>query len=269
MRLALPKFDNKKALFAYLVSNKADLIDISKSVVKFADSWDMPDVQRMPSIIGKASIGGNDTSDAIERTIIPNTYYWMDSHDDVHIPGIFAKAISEKMPFHLHDHIFQVSAKVGKPIKAYEQAINWRDLGIQKDGQTQALFVDSKILKSFNRQIFEAYKDNEVDQHSVGMMYVRMALAVNDPEYKEEYAEWQKHIGKIGNPERAEEKGYFWAHYEAKLREFSAVLQGSNELTPTLPAGKSTQDAPSEDTQKEPLRQEVDYKQLLQNFKLV
>jgi len=32
------------------------------------------------------------------------------------------------------------------------------------------------------------------------------------------------------------EQGYFWAVKEAKLIEISAVLEGSNELTPTIDA---------------------------------
>lgn len=254
MRLSLPQFPSNKHLFAHLVANKAEFIEISKAVKKDADSWAMPAVDRMPAIVGKASIGSNDTADVIERTIVANTYYWMDSHDDVHIPGLFSKAISEKTPYHLHDHIFQIAAKVGKPIKAYEQAINWRDLGINKDGQTQALFVDSRILKALNAAIFDAYKNGEVDQHSVGMIYVRMALAINDPEYKEEFAEWNKVFPKLGNQEAAEKKGYFWSQYEAKLPEFSAVLEGSNILTPTMPAkgNTSTETAPSTDTREQP-----------------
>lgn len=253
MKLNLPQFPSNKELFAHLVANKAEFIEISKAVKKEADAWAMPDVQRMPAIVGKAAGVANDTADSIERTIVANTYYWMDSHEDVHIPGIFSKAISEKTPFHLHDHIFQIAAKVGKPRKAYEQAINWRDLGVNKDGQTQALFVDSTILRKLNEPVFDAYKDNEINQHSVGMIYVRMALAINDPEYKEEYAEWQKHIDKIGNREVPEKKGYFWAQYEAKLPEFSCVLEGSNILTPTLEAGKaSTVIAPEQSTQEQP-----------------
>jgi hypothetical protein len=96
--------------------------------------------------------------------------------------------------------------------------------------------MDSDIMKGYNATMFEQYKDDQVDQHSVGMMYVKMELAVNDPEYKEEFAEWNKHIDNLGNKEEAEKEGMFWAVYEAKLIEISAVLAGSNPITPTLDA---------------------------------
>ena len=69
-----------------------------------------------------------------------------------------------------------------------------------------------------------------VDQHSVGMQYVKIDLAVNDEDYEEEYKLWQDNIDQIGNKEQAEQKGYFWLVREAKLIEISAVLLGSNEL---------------------------------------
>ena len=34
-------------------------------------------------------------SGSIKRMIIGNTYNWMDSHDDVHMKGIFTKSIQE------------------------------------------------------------------------------------------------------------------------------------------------------------------------------
>jgi hypothetical protein len=75
------------------------------------------------------------------------------------------------------------------------------------------------------------------------MQYVKIDLAVNDSQYEEEYKVWSDNIDQIGNREHAEEKGYFWLVREAKLIEISAVLMGSNTLTPTI-------NEPSKDTQK-------------------
>ena len=68
------------------------------------------------------------------------------------------------------------------------------------------------------------------------MYYVKVELAVNDAEEIEEYKVWNQYINDIGNKELAEENGYFWAVKEAKLIEISAVLEGSNSLTPTIEA---------------------------------
>jgi hypothetical protein len=87
--------------------------------------------------------------------------------------------------------------------------------------------------------MFNEYKNNRVKNHSVGMIYVDLALAINDDDdyYKEEFAVWNKYINNIINRDEAEDLGYFFAIRQAKLVEGSAVPLGSNPITPTLTAG--------------------------------
>jgi len=82
--------------------------------------------------------------------------------------------------------------------------------------------------------MFDQYKDGNVKNHSVGMRYVDLQLAINDPDYKEEFANWNKYIDDIVNREEAEAQGFFWPVKEAKVIEGSAVPLGSNWVTPTL-----------------------------------
>ena len=81
--------------------------------------------------------------------------------------------------------------------------------------------------------MFKQYANNYVDNHSVGMRYVKIFLAVNDPEYLDEFEVWSRYINSIVNAELANEKGYFYAVTEAKVIEGSAVPIGSNHVTPT------------------------------------
>lgn len=265
MKILGKEFQSKQEAIKYMVEHKSELIEMKKSAVKFTDAF------QMSAAICDKALGAqkamhtstkNDTETTIERTIIGNTYNWMDSHQDVHLDGTFSKSISERKDkiFHLHDHEYKVIAKVGKPIDVYEKQVKWRDLGIDKDGSTTSLMMDSQIRKDMNNMIFNEYKDGQVDQHSVGMYYVKLDLAVNDPDYEKEYKEWVNAIDKIGNREKAEENGYFWSVKEAKLIEISAVLRGSNELTPTIEAkdnepptgtqGKESQESTPEQQQK-------------------
>lgn len=243
----------KKEQIAQLVRNKVEIIEMKKARFKMADSCIL--VEATPSMINKAltTDASKDTADVIKRTIIGNTYNWLDSHGDVHLDNTFSKSIKERGEkgkiWHLHDHEQKVTAKIGQPLKVYEKLVNWTDLGVQKQGMTTALMMDSNVMKSYNSLMFEEYKNGNIDQHSVGMYYVKVDLAVNDPDFPEEYKEWTEHINKLGNKEVAEELGFFWAVKEAKLIEISAVLEGSNSLTPTLEA-KDIQ--PSADTDKEP-----------------
>jgi hypothetical protein len=255
MKIEVPGNITGKALIKYLVDNKVDLIRIAKSSIKETDKFCLhaiPDTSVLKTAF-KGAPKATET-DKIERTIVGNTYGWMDSHDDVHIDGIFTKSISENgsKVLHLHDHVQQLIAKVGRPKRVYEQSIKWADLNVDKPGNTVALLMDSEILKSYNEMIFNDYADGLIDQHSVGMIYVQLFLCVNDPEYKEEYANWNKYINYVGNREKAESKGYFWAVTEAKLVEISCVISGSNELTPTLDAKTDTSNQPPSGTEEQP-----------------
>lgn len=177
-----------------------------------------------------------DTEDVIYRRLILNTYNYMDSHDDVHVKGIFTKSIKENkgnIP-HLHDHIFQLTAKVGKVIDIKEIQMSWRDLGVDIDGVTTVLAMDSEIRRDFNEKIFYQYKNGEINQHSVGMFYIKIDLAVDEPQEEDEFKTFNEFISQLGNPDKAKEQGYFWVIREAKLLEGSAVIAGSNTITPTL-----------------------------------
>lgn len=227
-------------LFRFLKANKTAILDMKKSVHKTADVITlMPGVPALPSHLMRHKsylYSNNEEKGVLERTIVMNTYNWLDSHDDVHQNNLFAKSLNdrgERIP-HLHDHIFELAARVGEPIKWSEQEISWRELGVQKDGNTMALILESKILKSLNKNVYRDYLNNKVDQHSVKMSYIKMALAINDSDYKEEYKEWQDTIDTVGNKKEAEDQGYYFPIYEGRLYEGSAVLLGSNELTPTL-----------------------------------
>ena len=97
-----------------------------------------------------------------------------------------------------------------------------------------------------------------MNQHSIGLQYVKIELAINDKDEKEEFKAWEKYFPLAINKSKAESQGYFWAVKEYKLLENSAVLFGSNELTPTLevvkgiePAEVTQTDEPADVTRKQ------------------
>ena len=81
--------------------------------------------------------------------------------------------------------------------------------------------------------MFNQYANGYVNQHSVGMQYVKIQLAINDPDYPE-FEIWKKYIGEVANIEKANEDGFFYVVLEAKVLEGSAVPLGSNHVTPTV-----------------------------------
>ena len=255
-------FATKKEEIDYLVKHKKEILEFKKAAIKHTAPISSGADESCVTVKALSTSKENDTDSVIKRTVIGNTYNWLDSHGDVHLDGTFGKSISERQNkiWHLHDHEQKITAKVGIPSKIYEETVAWSDLGISKAGTTTALMMDSDIRKDYNNLIFQEYKDGNIDQHSVGMYYVKIDFAVNDADYKDEFKVWNDNIDKIGNRAKAEELGYFYAVKEAKLVEISAVLQGSNELTPTIeakdiePPSGTQQTEPPSGTQKNNLR---------------
>lgn len=135
---------------------------------------------------------------------------------------------------HLHDHIHRIDAEIGDVINVYSQDVSLTDLGLSKSGTTQCLIWETDVLKNYNERVFNKYRAGKVKQHSIGLMYVKIELAVNDPDSEKEFDFWTKYISKVINPEVPLELGFFWVVQEIKILECSAVLFGSNILTPTL-----------------------------------
>ncbi len=80
------------ALIKWLVENKADIIDAKKATVKNADSTGtfVVDASISKSAENKSAryLYEDDVeAGTLKRTIISNTYLYMDSHDDVHLDG--------------------------------------------------------------------------------------------------------------------------------------------------------------------------------------
>jgi hypothetical protein len=245
-------FDNQDLMFDYLRQNK-DLIKVAKkSAIKYADaiSFQIFDFETENSEIIK-SIANEELLklDSFNAKVVINTTNLMDSHKDVHLPGIWNKSLKEnKNIYLLQEHQMKFDSVIADDIKAFVQTLSFKSLGVDFDGTTQALIFDSKIEKGRNEFMTEQYAKGRVKNHSVGMQYVKLYLAMNSNNRadKVEKETWDKYINEIANKEEAFSVGYFWAVTEAKVIEGSAVLRGSNYVTPTLNIGKSE---PSEDTQ--------------------
>ena len=173
---------------------------------------------------------------------------------------------------HLQEHEREFDKVISDNALGAVELMTWKSLGFPYNGKTEALVFNSTIQKKRNEFMFNQYSNGWVKNHSVGMRYVKMDLAINsESEYdKEEKELFDKYYPVIANKEVADERGYFWVVSEAKIIEGSAVVMGSNSATPTLSVENkieadnitSEQEEPSIDTQK----QEKLLKELLNKF---
>lgn len=242
--MEIPTFETKKELFKFLVENKDILMAQKKAEVKHADGFlYVHSVNKDGKIKAIKANEPIDTTNINEIKVVAiiNTTNLMDSHLDVHMPGIWNKSLQEnKMIMHLQEHSMSFSKIIaeGNDLKASVKFFKWSELGFEFEGQTQALVFESTVKRDRNEFMFKQYANGFVKNHSVGMRYVKLLLAINDEDEAGEFEMWEKYISEVANKQTAIDRGYFWVVKEAKVIEGSAVPLGSNFATPTLENNK-------------------------------
>jgi hypothetical protein len=251
------QFATKEELFKALRENKNTLIAQKKMITKQADAVSYSvQVQNDKGETIKATYSDTSNINQLKAELVINTTNLLDSHSDVHIKGIWNKTVKEqKNLLLLQEHQMSFSSIISDEVTASVKEFKWSDLGYNFKGTTEALIFESAIDKARNPFMFDQYAKGYVKEHSVGMRYVKIELAINsDSKWDVEEKEiWDKYIDQVANKEEAEAHGYFWAVLEAKVVEGSAVVKGSNYATPTINV-EAVKDTPTpeplKDTQK-------------------
>lgn len=239
--IQIPDFDTKKELFDYLKANKQLILLGKKSAMKKADSFIYQPTPEYFDTSVKKEIGlvsEDIASRSLKVKVVINATNMLDSHNDVHLPGIWKKSLQQnKFPLHLQEHEMDFDKVIadGEDVKVYTQRVTWKSLGYDYPGSTEVLKHESVILGERNPFMFNQYLKGWVRNHSVGMQYVNMLFCVNSEEkyWAEEKDNWEKYLPEIVNQQDAIDKGFFWAIAEAKYIEGSAVVKGSCPATPT------------------------------------
>ena len=207
----------------------------------------------------------NSQEDNVNKIIVKfvvNSCGIFDSHRDVHVKGCWNKTAKDNKNFlHLREHKATFDNIISDNVKLSVEEIEIKGF------KTDCLVATSTIDKKDNPFMFEKYRDGKVKEHSVGMQYIwdKLYLCIdsNHEDDKEEKDNWNKYYDQVINKDELNEVGYFWAVGEAKAREGSAVVFGSNSETPTLSVEESknepeqstqTKIEPSNDTQEQLLK---------------
>lgn len=231
-------FRTHEEMFKAMRANIGKMMAAKKAVIKNSDGWESGQIK---TVAEKAAGGPKELEFGDKVYPVINTTLYMDSHDDVHLNGIWNKTISEqkgKVALILN-HDYRVGKVIAYPedVVSMVKIIPWKDLGRDYGGETEALIFEATLSDDSNETGFKAYKNGRKVQHSVRMIYDKVSLAVNSDgdDWAEERNTWETYLPKIVNKERAIELGYFWAIKEARIyKEGSMVLEGSNDVTPTL-----------------------------------
>ena len=228
-------FATKRELFRALQKHKGIIIAGKKTVKYSAPTKAAIDVAQIDIASKDIEVKEGNSLHVINTTKI------LDSHNDVHLDGIWAKSVKEQRgkTYFLVNHEMGVGKVIADPkdVGMRTMTVSFKDLGFDFPGETQALVFDvnkDKIRHAEAKHIIE----NKIDiEHSIRMSYVKIELAINseDEDFKSEKAVWNKFIDQVANKEDAEEQGFMWVVKEAKIEgEGSMVLKGSNSVTPML-----------------------------------
>jgi hypothetical protein len=266
------QFNSKEELFKALRENKNTLIAQKKMITKQADAVvHFVQVENEKGETIKATYSDTSVINQLKAELVINTTNLMDSHSDVHIKGIWNKSAKEqKNLLLLQEHKMTFDHIISDNVSATVKEVKWSDLGYSYKGTTEALTFDVLIDKQRNPFMFDQYAKGYVKEHSVGMRYVKMELAINsDSKWDVEEKEiWDNYIDQVANKEQAEEQGFFWAVLEAKIVEGSAVVKGSNFATPTINVEAVKDDTPTITTEPTEVTQEEQLKQFLTKIKI-
>jgi hypothetical protein len=260
MKVTIPEFPTQKETFEYLRANKKKIIaekcfkpikhDSGYGVHKVAVSKSHAQKATSPLPVVEIEDG------SIEVSIIGNTFNYCDSQMDVLFAGCATKTVKElgvkgkDLIYHLKDHDTSTDDRIGYLQDIYEKDFALTDLGLNMQGNTTCLVFDSLVKEALAGKLYTQYVDKKVKQHSIGLQYMKIFMCINDPNDTEHFANWNKYFQFVINKEVITATGYFWAVTEIKLYEVSAVLWGSNELTPTLEEAEKEIE-PTDVTQKE------------------
>jgi hypothetical protein len=280
-KIFIPKNLSKKERLKFISDNEALIFHAKKSQIKNAPGCSHSTffIDEKGVIIDKAEGSGNalklEWLNSIDISVVINTTNYLDSHGDVHIPGIWDKSLKDnkKNGFYLlGNHGRKFEDVIGEGLKGSVSNISWKDLGFPFIGTTQALLFTGKINKDRNEYMFGQYAKGYVKQHSVGMQYVKMLTCINDDDYPVQKENWDKYYPMVMNKDDADKDGYFWSVLEAKIVEGSAVLFGSNDLTPVFAIEESKNDEstmiqPGESTVEQP--QEQSFTEYLKQTKFI
>lgn len=231
------EFADNEALIKYVKENLTQIID-AKKVEQFSYNKGLAvpvrAVNASKLMVAEKAIEVDDNY----WYIVVNTTNILDSHDDLHVNGIWNTTVKDQQGknYLVDTHSITIDTTIVKKehIEMFIATVSFEALGYPYKGDTQALvykFPKDKVVHEKARKWLES--GDEI-QASVRMRYVTIEFALdsNAPEdevFKKRYVEY---LGKIANRQDFDYIPYFFIIKEAiNQRESSLVPFGSNHVT--------------------------------------
>ncbi len=231
---------NREDRFDYLKKNSKALVSLKKATIKTAEC-----VIGTPLLVKSEETDKAAGEDGVYE-IAANTCMYIDDQMDALAPGAATKSINENLKrgtiYFLKNHARTTDNIIGSIKDAYYKQFPLSSLGYDAEGMADVLTIVGEPDRELDAKTYDLYKKGFVKQHSIGLQYVKIDVAADDPTNAPAYKIWQAHYDEIINKDVADKYGFFFYVSEFKLFELSAVLWGSNDLTGIIEPGKTTQE---------------------------
>ena len=232
------EFSTKEDLFKSLKENKEIIIDAKKSVIQKSCDKD--------ASISCKSLDLLKFTDQIKGIKIDDNYYYiavnstliLDSHDDLHVNGIWKKSVQEIQGrnYLVADHELELLYVLARKehIEIFTAKVPFSLIGKPYEGETEILVYKIAKNQIKNEIVKDWLESGDSIEASVRMQYVTILLAMdsNAPDDATEKKNYDDYIDMIANKQDFEYIPYFFVIKEAKnVKESSLVVFGSNSST--------------------------------------
>jgi predicted GTPase len=136
------KFQNDSEFFKFLKDNKSQLVSQKKFEMKKADA--VVFIVHSVNEKDEAEKAADNvqyllSKDKIKVRVVINTTKLLDSHQDVHIDGLWKKSLKElKSVYHLQEHQMKFDHVISDEVRALTKKMSWKELNIDLPGETEA-----------------------------------------------------------------------------------------------------------------------------------
>lgn len=231
-------YSTKEELFKDLKDNLDFIIDAKKSKIQKS-------CEKGVSVTCK-SLDLLKFTDQLKGIKIDDNFYYiavnstkiLDSHDDLHLDGIWNKSIQEQQGknYLVTDHELEINNVIVRKehIEMFVAKVPFSLIGKDYEGDTQVLIYKVPKVQVKNPVVKDWLDSGDDIEASVRMQYVTFVLCMdsNHPDDATFKSNYEQYYPLIANKSDFEYIYYFFAIKEAKnVRESSLVVFGSNSAT--------------------------------------
>lgn len=258
------EYVTKEDMFIDLKANLELILDAKKSVIQKSCEKGLSVTCKSVNYIDLLKFEGQTKGIKVDDNfyyIAVSTSRILDSHDDLHIDGMWKKSILENQGknYLVADHCLELDKVIVRKayVEIFTAKIPFSLLGKPYEGNTEALIYKVPKDKIVNKVAKEWLESGDEIEASVRMQYVTILFALDsaDPEDATNKKTYDDYINQIANKEDFEYIPYFFVIKEAKnVRESSLVVFGSNHVTGNVTNNKSQADNSLDEIEEEPLK---------------